>query len=128
MRKEPEQQRRAAIYVRVSTGQQEEEGSSLETQEERCRAFATERGYDLDEEHVYREVHTGVELWERPELTALREAVRRRDVDVVVAYAIDRLSRDPVHLGVVLSEAEHAGVEVEFVTEPLDLSPECVTG
>jgi site-specific DNA recombinase len=50
--------------------------------------------------------------------------VRRHQVEVVVAHAIDRLARDPVHLGVVLSEAEHAGVEVEFVTEPLDQSPE----
>ena len=47
-----------------------------------------------------------------------------RDVAVVVAYAIDRLSRDPVHLGVILSEAEHDGAEVHFVTEPLDNSPE----
>src|ERR671917_2565382 len=54
----------------------------------------------------------------------MREAIRAREVDAVVAFAIDRLSRDPVHLGVVLSEAEHAGVPVEFVTEPLDTSPE----
>src|SRR5918998_233226 len=54
----------------------------------------------------------------------MREAIRAREVDAVVAFAIDRLSRDPVHLGVVLSEADHAGVEVEFVTEPLDSSPE----
>ncbi len=57
-------------------------------------------------------------------LRALREAIRRREIEVVIAYAIDRLSRDPVHLGVILSEAEHAGVAVEFVTEPLDDSPE----
>lgn len=42
----------------------------------------------------------------------------------MIAHAIDRLSRDPVHLGVVLSEAEHAGVSVLFVTEPLDDSSE----
>ena len=41
-----------------------------------------------------------------------------------MAYAIDRLSRDPVHLGVILSEAEHQGVQVECVTEPLDDTPE----
>jgi hypothetical protein len=35
--------------------------------------------------------------------------VRRREADVVITYAIDRLARDPVHLGVVISEAEHAG-------------------
>jgi site-specific DNA recombinase len=65
-----------------------------------------------------------VELWERPQLTALRDAVRHDQVDVVVAYAIDRLSRDPVHLGVVLSEADHHGARIEFVSEPLDESPE----
>jgi DNA invertase Pin-like site-specific DNA recombinase len=70
---------------------------------------------------VYREVHTGVELWERPQLTLLPDAIRRREVGVVIAYAIDRLARDPVHLGVIVSEAEHAGVEVCFVTELLRL-------
>jgi len=37
-------QRRAAIYCRVSTAGQEAEGSSLATQEARCRAFAAEQG------------------------------------------------------------------------------------
>jgi site-specific DNA recombinase len=112
---------RAAIYIRVSSARQED-GSSLETQEQGCRQYAEEHGYQVA--GVYREVFTGVELWERPQLTALRDAVRRRDVGAVAAYAIDRLARDPVHLGVVLSEAENAGVDVLFVTEPLDGSPE----
>src|SRR5205823_1360976 len=84
---------RAAIYVRVSDVKQEKDGSSLQTQEERCRAYAEEHGYCVDPGSVYREVHTGTELWERPRLTALRDAVRRDEVDVVVAYAIDRLAR-----------------------------------
>ena len=88
---------RAAIYVRVSTTTQEDGGTSLATQEERCRQYAASRGYDFA--LFFRETHTGVELWERPQLTALRDAVRHDQVDVVVAYAIDRLSRDPVHLG-----------------------------
>jgi site-specific DNA recombinase len=96
--------------------------TSLDTQEAACRAYAAEHGYDVVQ--VFREVYTGVELWDRPQLSALREAVRRHDVDVVVAYAIDRLSRDPVHLGVLLSEADHAGVQVVFVSEPLDDSDE----
>ena len=116
--------KRAALYVRVSTGKQEEEGTSLGTQEAACRKYAAEQGYVVAEEHVYREVHTGTELWERPQLAKMREAVRVRDVDAVIAFAIDRLSRDPVHMGVVVSEAEHKGVGVEFVTEPMDGSPE----
>src|SRR5262245_46892924 len=50
--------------------------------------------------------------------------IRQGGVTHLVAYAIDRLSRDPVHLGVILSEADHHGVVVEFVSEPLDHSPE----
>jgi site-specific DNA recombinase len=116
--------KRAALYPRVSSKGQEEDGTSLESQEQRCRYYAASKGYVVDDQHVYREVHTGTELWERPKLTALREAIRRREIDVLVVYAIDRLSRDPVHLGVLLTEADHAGVAVEFVSEPLDDSPE----
>lgn len=115
---------RAAVYVRVSTTKQEDDGTSLDTQEAACRAYAAEHGYVLDGIHFYREVHTGTELWERPQLTALRQAVRAGTVDRIIAYCIDRLARDPVHLGVIVSEATHAGVAVDFVTEPLDDSPE----
>jgi site-specific DNA recombinase len=123
-RKTPSGPERAALYPRVSGKSQEEDGTSLGTQEARMRAYARSKGYTVDDAHVLPEVHTGTELWERPLLTKLREFVRRRDVDVVIAYAIDRLSRDPVHLGVILAEADHAGARVEFVTEPLDDSPE----
>ena len=119
-----DQPRRCAIYSRVSTAKQEEEGASLPTQEAACRRHAAERGYVVVEAHVYREVYSGAELWDRPKLSALRAAARERAIDVVVCYAIDRLSRDPVHLGVILSEADHTDVSVEFVTEPLDDSPE----
>jgi site-specific DNA recombinase len=115
---------KAAIYCRVSTVGQEEEGTSLVTQEELCRTYAAEHGHRVDEMQVYREVYTGTELWERPRLTELREAIPQHAITGVIVYAIHRLSRDPVHLGVILSEAEHHGVVVEFVTEPLDNTPE----
>ena len=63
----------AAIYCRVSTTAQEEEGTSLASQEDRCRRYAAGQGYTVDEAHVYHEVHTGIELWERPQLAKLRE-------------------------------------------------------
>jgi site-specific DNA recombinase len=117
-------QRLAAIYARVSTSGQEKDGTSLDTQEARCREYATAKGYRVETGNVYRETFTGAELWDRPKLTQLRTALRQRRIGVIVAYAIDRLSRDPVHLGVIISEADHFGVQVEFVTEPLDASPE----
>lgn len=114
---------RAAIYARVSTDRQED-GSSLQTQEEGCRKAAAERGFVVDEEHVYRETFSGMHLWERPQLTALREAIRQRLIDVVLVHSIDRLARNTAHLWIVLEEAGHRGIEVVFVTEPLDQTPE----
>jgi site-specific DNA recombinase len=113
--------RRGAVYCRVSSAAQED-NSSLGTQEAACRKFAFDHGIDVVE--VFREVHTGTDLFERPELIRMRDATRRGAFDIVIAYALDRLSRDPVHLGVILSEAEHHSVAVEFVSEPFDDSPE----
>src|SRR4029453_17613634 len=85
---------KVAIYCRVSTVSQEEEGTSLDTQEARCRQYAIAKGYQIDEQHVYRETYSGAELWERPRLTLLRAALRQGAVQGIIAYAIDRLSRD----------------------------------
>src|SRR5438874_10051049 len=91
---------RAAIYVRVSSVGQDKrfrghhddrEVGSLETQHDACREHVAERDYAVA--RLYRETHTGYELYERPQLGELREAARRGDFDVLVCYAVDRLSR-----------------------------------
>ena len=112
---------RCCIYCRVSSVGQEE-NSSLETQEARCRAYCAARGYTVVA--IYRETHTGAELFERPHLADLREAVRTGQAEVVVAYALDRVSRNQAHLGFLLSEWDHAGARLELVTEELDQTPE----
>ncbi len=112
---------RCAVYCRVSSAIQED-GSSLETQEASCRAFAADRGWDVID--VYRDVFTGAELFDRPQLSRLRETVRSHEVDVVIAHALDRLTRNQAHLGVILSEADYAGVSIELVTERLEDTPE----
>ena len=66
---------RAAIYVRVSTGGQED-NYSPKTQEEACRAYCARHGYEVDEANVYREVFSGADLHARPELRRLRRAAK----------------------------------------------------
>lgn len=112
---------RVAIYCRVSSSAQED-NSSLQTQEERCRQYARERGWIVT--GVFREVHTGAELFERAELTRLRGAMRQREFDILLVHALDRLSRKQTHQGLILSEAEHAGVQWVSVTEDVDDSPQ----
>src|SRR5829696_3472159 len=116
--------KRTAVYTRVSTSKQQEDGTSLDTQEQRCRAHAAELGYTVVETLVVREVYSGAELFDRAGLNRIREAIRRREVDAVVVFAIDRLSRDQNHRAVAFAEAEYHDVHLEFVTEKLDDTPE----
>jgi site-specific DNA recombinase len=130
----PEKPRIAALYLRVSdvsqadrrrTGWDGEQETSLDTQQRHCRDHCAARGYTVSEAHVYVETFTGTVLWERPELTRLREAIRTHQFDVVVMLDSDRLGRDAVYQAIVLAEADHARVDVEFVAEPdFDKTPE----
>lgn len=115
----------AAIYPRVSSiAQDAADKSSLQTQEAGCRAWAAAHGWLVDDALIFRDRHSGEELWERPGLTALREAAKQRRFGLVICHSIDRLSRNPVHLGILLEEFARIGVAVEFVSEALDDSPE----
>lgn len=111
---------RAAIYRRVSSRSQEE-GTSLVTQEERCREFASQAGYTVVS--VWTDVHTGADFHERPALSEVRELIRSGQIDVLLAYDLDRLSRDQIHFGVLFDEAGRHGVRIETVATPLDLTP-----
>ncbi len=111
---------RAVIYVRVSSTRQEDEGTSLETQLDRCRTHAQVRGWQVVAE--FRDTHTATELHERPQLTSLREMIRSGAADIVVCYAVDRLSRNQAHVYILAEEFERAGIDLSFVTEDFEQS------
>lgn len=108
---------RAAIYARVSTDAQERDGTSLDTQIAECEAFAASRGWTVAAR--IRDAASGFVL-ERRGLDVLRGRVRGNEVDVVLAHAVDRLSRNQNHIGVLFDEIVSAGLTLEFVTETFE--------
>jgi site-specific DNA recombinase len=112
---------KAAIYCRVSTEDQEREGTSLDSQLRACQDKAQQLGYEMSKDYTIRETYSGLSL-DRPKLDQLRQWVRDKEVDVVVAYTLDRLSRDPVHFIILQEEIERSGVELILVTEDVDSS------
>lgn len=92
--KEPEKETKAmkaAIYCWVSTEDQEREGTSLHGQLKACQDKAQELGYEIREKYTVSEIYSGLSL-DRPKLAQLRQGVRAKEVDVVVAYTLDHHS------------------------------------
>ena len=113
---------KAAIYCRVSTSQQED-GTSLETQQIRCRLAAEKMGYEVPSEFIWAEQWTAVDL-ERPMLDLVRQSARAGLIDALFVYTPDRLSREPVHLLMLLDEFQKSSVKLQFVEGISDATPE----
>jgi len=115
--------KRAAVYVRVSTSQQMEQGSSLESQVATLMRLASEKGYTVPSDFIFEEDWSGEDL-ERPRLERLRTVAREGAISAIFVYSNDRLSRDPLHFLVLVDEWEKQGIEIFFAQEPLDTSEE----
>ena len=112
-------QRRGVILRRVSTDEQGD-NFSLPNQQQACRAFAEQQGISVVAD-VF-DMHSGYSL-KRPGLTQVRELAAAREIDVVIVWKLDRLSRRITHWGKLLSELEDAHVSIVSVMEPwLDTS------
>ena len=61
---------------------------------------------------------------ERPQLSKLRHMAANGEIEALFVFTSDRLARDPVELLVLLREFADCGVEVHFVQEPPDSTPE----
>ena len=104
-------------YVRVST-QQQEDGTSPETQDERIREFGKNLGATLIEGFFERETWSGDDL-DRPKLNRIRNGVAEGAIDGFIVYDADRLSRRALHLLFLKHEIREAGGTIYSVMNDL---------
>ena len=71
-----------------------------------------------------RETGSGGTIDGRPKFSQLRALIRAGAVDVILVYALDRLSRDSDHRGVIRYEPAQVGATLDSVTEELSDSIE----
>jgi len=105
---------RAVIYARVSTEEQAEHGYSLPSQIEACRKYVQEQGWSLVGEPISDAGISGAVL-DRPGLEHIRDMAGAGEINVVVVYEIDRLTRKLAHQLLIEDELEQAGVRVHYV-------------
>lgn len=105
---------RAGLYARVSTNDQQ----TLAMQNRAMREYAARRGWTIALQ--VRDVNSGAVRREAREKVI--EAARRREIDVVLVWRLDRWGRSVTDLLATLQELEHLGVGFVSLTEALDLT------
>ena len=85
---------RAVIYCRVSSKMQVEEGHGLESQETRCREYATRKGFEVVKTFYEKAVSGGT--FDRPSFNTMLDYVRKSKIEgvVVIIDDISRFARD----------------------------------
>ncbi len=119
---------RVAIYARVSTPSSKTKGSGTdpdsprqnpETQLQPMRTFCTSRGWEIAGEYIDR--MSGAKD-HRPELDRMMQDARRRSVDVVLVWKLDRFGRSLQHLINAMADLQAVGVAFVSMTDNLDLT------
>ncbi|MDR3046766.1 MAG: recombinase family protein [Bacteroidales bacterium] len=112
---------KAAAYIRVSTDEQVENGYSLQLQRERITAQITAKGWELFK--IYEDGGQSGGKLERPALQEMLTDIEVGNIQAVVIYKLDRLSRkqrDTMYLieDVFLKQ----NIELLSISESLDTS------
>lgn len=110
---------RAAIYVRVSTDDQLK-GFSPDFQLEDCRRAAIERdNCTVQNEHIFDDSKSGTSD-DRPGWKKLIEVAKRREIDVIYFWKLDRMMRNERHYYRNEEELEKLNIQLRFATQNLE--------
>ena len=107
----------AAIYARVSSDKQRE-ASTIASQTAALIGFARSRGYQVPTEWVFEdEGYSGASLV-RPGLERVRDLAAEGQIEAVLVYAPDRLSRKYAYQILLIEELARHGVDTVFMQAP----------
>lgn len=110
--------KKAGVYVRVSTEEQAKEGLSIDAQIDRCTAFCKARGWDLFQ--IYTDAGYSAGSMHRPALQRLLDDARAGKLEILLVYKIDRFSRKLKDLISILEDLKAQKVNFTSVTEQID--------
>jgi site-specific DNA recombinase len=115
--------RMAAIYARVSSEQQREE-HTIASQTATLIEFAKTRNLEVPKAWIFEdEGYSGATL-ERPGLERVRDLAAEGQIQAVLVYAPDRLSRKYAYQILLIEELAREGVETLFLKAPQSSTPE----
>ena len=111
---------KAAIYTRVSTPNQAEEGESLELQKEKLSLYAKAQGWEITE--IYEDAGLSGGSSNRPAFQKLIKDAKQKKFDVVLVYKIDRLSRSILDFHETMKIFQENNISFVSLTQQFDTS------
>ena len=111
---------RCAVYVRVSTDDQRDNGYSIDSQLRMIKEYCEKNDYSIVD--VYNDAgHSGKDLM-RPEMQRLLADIKSKKIDKLIAIKVDRLTRNNYDGFWLLNYCEEHDVKIELILEPYDVS------
>lgn len=116
-----DKQQVAAIYIRVSTDYQAEEGYSIDAQKEQLSAYCISKG--IKKYEFYIDGGWSGSNIERPEIQRLIRDVKENKISHVIVYKLDRLSRSQKDTLYLIEDVFNPhGVDFVSLNESMDTS------
>src|ERR1700733_13020706 len=112
-----------AIYARVSSEQQRE-ANTISSQTASLIEFAQEHDLEVPKQWVFEDDGYSGATLERPGLERIRDLAAEGQIQVVLVYAPDRLSRKYAYQILLIEELARNGVETIFIKAPQGSSAE----
>lgn len=109
---------RVAIYVRVSTEEQAEEGYSIKAQIDRLNAYATSQDWKVVKTYI--DDGESAKDMKRTHLSIMLDDLKEDIFDCVLVYRLDRLTRSVLDLYTMLNLFEKYNVKFKSATEVYD--------
>ena len=115
--------RPAGIYARVSSERQREE-HTIESQVEALIEYTQSEGYIVPSDWIFKDEGYSGSTLVRPGLERLRDLACEGQIDTLLIYSPDRLSRKYAYQVLLTEEFSRNGVDVVFIKSPKATTPE----
>ena len=99
----------AAIYVRVSTQEQAQQGFSLNAQQEALENYAKALGYDIHK--IYRDEGKSAKDMKRPDMIQMLKDAEEGKFSAIFIYKLDRFSRSIKDLILTIDKLKDWGID-----------------
>ena len=111
-----------ALYIRVSTEKQADEGFSLDAQAHKLGHYCESQGWAVDAKHIFVDAGVSGKSTDREQFQAMMQAARSGEINRIVAIKLDRIARNVKDFLSIVDELKTAGCDLVLIKESFDTS------